>query len=43
MAGIVRGKNICLTPSAFIIGNMIPEALCFITQEETTIQYFLKF
>jgi len=28
MAGIVRGKNICLTPSALIIGKMMLEALC---------------
>lgn len=34
MAGMVRGKNICLTPSAFIIGNIIPEALCFTTMEK---------
>jgi len=27
MAGIVRGKNICLTPSALIIGKMMLEAL----------------
>lgn len=28
MAAIVRGKNICLTPSSLIMGKMIPEALC---------------
>lgn len=28
MAAIVRGKNICLTPSALIMGKMMPEALC---------------
>lgn len=27
-AGIVVGKNICLTPSAFIMGNMILDAAC---------------
>lgn len=28
MATIVRGKNICLTPSALIMGKIMPEALC---------------
>jgi hypothetical protein len=25
-AGTITGKNICLTPSPFIIGKMIPDA-----------------
>ncbi|WRX11398.1 hypothetical protein QQP08_003885 [Theobroma cacao] len=27
-AGTVAGKNICLTPSALIMGKIIPDALC---------------